>query len=167
MRPFEGRAPRVLSMATNFCYVIEGVLAGMACPGLHGSLREDLEFLKSQGIGAVVTLTEYSLERNEVERLGFRYLHLPVEDFAPPALEQVEAFLAFLRQAEADGVPVTVHCAAGRGRTGTMLACALVQRGVTAEEAIGRLRELRPHSVETLEQEEMVRTLERRLKAQG
>lgn len=151
-------------MPTNFCFVIDRVLAGMGCPGFHTSLREDLEFLKAEGIGAVVSLTETPLESATVEAMRFRYLHLPVIDFTPPTLEQIQTFMLFQEAAQAAGVAVAVHCAAGRGRTGALLACALVRRGLPAEEAIERLRALRPHSIETLEQEEIVRVYERILR---
>ena len=56
---------------------------------------------------------------------------------------------------------VAVHCAAGKGRTGTVLAAYLVTQGMTAGEAIRKVRELRPGSVETYEQEQMIREWER------
>jgi len=52
---------------------------------------------------------------------------------------------------------VVVHCAAGQGRTGTVLACALVHRGLSAEEAIRTVRRLRPPSIDTDSQEAFVR----------
>jgi atypical dual specificity phosphatase len=152
------------AMPRNFTFVIEGVLAGMERPGTSASLREDLEFLKGQGIGAIVSLTCTPLDEKLVRELGFRCLHLPVVDLTPPDVGQVEAFLAFQRSCEAERVAVVVHCGAGQGRTGTVLACALVQRGVGAEEAIARVRRLRPCSIETPEQEAFVRAFEAHVK---
>ena len=62
--------------------------------------------------------------------------------------------------AEADGLATLVHCGAGHGRTGTMLACALVSRGRRAVEAIGELRDLDPGYIETPEQEALVYEVE-------
>jgi len=45
-----------------------------------------------------------------------------------------------------------VHCGAGLGRTGTVLACYLVSRGLTAEQAIGEVRLARPGAVEAVSQ---------------
>jgi atypical dual specificity phosphatase len=144
-------------MPHNFSFVIPDLLAGMERPGTFAKLRDDLEYLKIHKINAIVSLTESQLERAFIEEFGFRYLHMPVQDFTPPSCEQIEKFLSFQRRAEADGLATVVHCGAGLGRTGTMLACALVSRGMPAEAAIDRVRTLRPYSIETVEQEDCVR----------
>jgi len=144
-------------MPHNFSFVIEGVLAGMERPGTFAKLRSDLEFLQSQNVRAIVSLTERALEKAFIEEFGFRYLHLPVMDFTPPTDEQISLFLALLRESEAHGHALVVHCGAGLGRTGTMLACALVSRGMDAETAVDYVRTLRPYSIETVEQEDCVR----------
>jgi len=150
-------------MPSNFGFVIEGVLAGMERPGSYAALQADLAFLKENGIRAIVSLTESPLDTQAVEAAGFAYLHVPVGDFRAPSIEQVDRFVAFQETHEKEGAAVVVHCGAGRGRTGTMLACALVKRGMGAEEALRKLREIRPHSVETPEQEDLVQRYEVRL----
>ena len=144
-------------MPHNFTFIIAGVLAGMERPGTFNKLREDLEFLLSKRVRAMVSLTETALEKALLEEFGFRYLHLPVADFTAPTVEQIDQFVKFQREAEAAGLATVVHCGAGLGRTGTMLACTLVARGLPAETAIDRIRILRPYSIETVEQEECVR----------
>jgi atypical dual specificity phosphatase len=147
----------------NFSYVLENRLAGMAAPGWSPDrLADTLTFLSKQGIGGIVSLTEEALDAPTIEAANFRYLHLPVADFTPPDLEQVDAFVTFVDAAqEADAVGTVAHCAAGIGRTGTMLACYLVREGVPAPEAIARIRSLRPGSIETAEQEALVARYER------
>ncbi len=139
----------------NFSFVIPGRLAGMARPGRYRPLAQALEFLREQGIRAIVSVTEYPLDIKAVEAAGFDYLHLPVEDYEAPTLAQIETFLGFLDAHQADGA-IGVHCAAGQGRTGVMLACAFVTRGMTADEAIAHVRDLRPPSIDTPNQEKIV-----------
>ena len=91
-----------------------------------------------------------------IEEFGFSVKHLPVRDFEAPTLEQIEDFMAFAEEACAEGKKLVVHCDAGIGRTGTVLACYLVSKGYNAAKAIEKVRMKRPGSIETIEQEELV-----------
>ncbi len=143
-------------MAGNFSYVIPGRLAGCAQPGRFSDLRSDLAGLSRMGIGAVVSLTEQPLDGAALSDFGFRALHLPVPDFTAPTRGQMREFVEFVDLCLGEGVAVVVHCGAGVGRTGTMLACYLVSRGESPAQAIGRVREARPGSIETPEQERSI-----------
>ena len=127
----------------------------MARPGRSSPLEDDIAFLMARGIGAIVSMTERPLDEGMVSGFGLRYLHLPVPDFCAPTIQQIEAFLVFLDYADQNG-GVVVHCYAGQGRTGTMLACALVHQGMSAEEAIRLVRAKRPPSIDTLVQEQII-----------
>ncbi len=63
--------------------------------------------------------------------------------------ELLERGVAVIADALAAGRRVAVHCAGGRGRTGTLLACYLVHQGLDPAAAIARVREVRPGAVET------------------
>ena len=121
-----------------------------------GALAEDLEFAAEQKLGALVSLTETALDEGEIAAAGLEYLHLPVADMKAPALEDCRRFVDFVTERNEQGVAVLVHCVAGRGRTGTMLACFFVRQGCGPTEAIERVRRLRPGSVETEAQEAVV-----------
>jgi len=149
----------------NFSFVVPKILAGMARPGLFGQLDEDLAFVKSEGIRAILSLSESPLDETLVRREGFSYLHVPVGDFTAPTLEQVERCVSFIdRMVEEENKPVAIHCGAGCGRTGTILACYLVKKAKTAEEAIEDIRSKRPCSIETDTQRVLVYRYEEYLK---
>lgn len=140
-------------MIRNFSWLIEGEIAGMAKPA---SSVYDFEFLKGEGFEAIVSLTESSLSEVLIEKFGFSVKHIPVRDFEAPTLEQIEDFVVFAENARSEGKKLVVHCDAGIGRTGTILACYLVSKGYNAADAIEEVRTKRPGSLETIEQEEVV-----------
>ena len=147
-------------MPRNFSWLIQDEIAGMALPL---SLVADMEFLKDSGIEAIVSLTEMPLHKTLIEEFGFEYKHIPVVDFASPTQDQIDAFVSFVNNLIEARKKIVVHCDAGIGRTGTMLACFLVSKGYSAKDAISEVRLKRPGSVETFEQEETVLKYEERL----
>lgn len=140
----------------NFSFVIPNLLAGMGHPGYFQELEENLQFLQSKGVCAIVSLTEENLDLPMLKKYHIDYLHLPIADFSAPSLEQIQEFVQFTNSHIQGKQGVAVHCHAGMGRTGTMLACYLVKIGHTPEESIHQIRNLRPGSLETLEQENSV-----------
>ncbi len=153
-------------MPFNFSFVIPGKLAGMARPVSGDNFESELLVLKRQGIDAIVSLTQEPLSVTAVHRQKMDYLHLPIADFTAPTPAQIERFVAFVRRQNEEHHAVAVHCGAGMGRTGTMLACYLVAIGESAEEAVSSVRAIRPGSIETEEQERSVRRYEQALRAQ-
>ena len=58
-----------------------------------------------------------------------------------------------------------VHCLAGMGRTGTLLACYLIKhQKMAADEALQKVREERPVSIQSYPQEEIIFQFEKSLK---
>jgi len=139
----------------GFSYVRTG-LAGMPWPS-----GNDLDYLATEQIDLVVSLTPDPLVDDELSARGMALLHLPIGDFLPPTHEQQLTLVMEVSARQEAGDKVAVHCLAGLGRTGTMLATWLVAEGATAEAAIEEVRLLRPGSIETTAQEDAVRRFER------
>jgi atypical dual specificity phosphatase len=114
--------------------------------------QDGLTHLALRGISVVVNLHERGHEPARLERLGLTQVHLPVADFAAPTPEQLAEGVNAIEQALAQGQGVAVHCAAGLGRTGTLLASFLVANGLEPAAAIAQVRTVRPGSVETATQ---------------
>jgi atypical dual specificity phosphatase len=79
-------------------------------------------------------------------------MHLPVDDFHAPTTAQMLDALAFLDRARAAGTPAAVHCLAGQGRTGTVLAAYLIRGGLDADQAVAEVRAVCPGAVEATPQ---------------
>ncbi len=141
----------------NFSWVVPDKLAGMAQPGSSNPLDQDLATLQGHGIRLLVSLTETPTSPDAAAGYDIAVLHLPVIDFTAPTMEQLHTFVVQADASIEASLPVGVHCAAGKGRTGTFLAAWFVFKGMTADEAIEEVRRLRPGSIETEEQEQAVR----------
>jgi atypical dual specificity phosphatase len=136
----------------NFSWVIARKLAGFGV--IDGIDAEDYKNLQRQGLGAIVSLTEEKI--SDGAGCGLRYLHLPITDMQPPTLGDVERFIQFVRQMEIENHAIGVHCQAGLGRTGTILACYLINAGYGPTKAIEEIRRVRPGSIETQGQLQIV-----------
>lgn len=126
------------------------------CPGTQGiPLQQSLRELKEQGAAMVLTLMQQEeLERfnvaaieKECVNLGLEWLHLPIQDEKAPS----EAFGRLWQTASAKvgksiarGGNVVVHCKGGSGRTGMVAAHILVEHGVCVEQAMLKIKALRP-----------------------
>jgi protein tyrosine phosphatase (PTP) superfamily phosphohydrolase (DUF442 family) len=104
----------------------------------------ELDSLKDQGIDAIVNLCGEFSDLHEIEeKAGFEVLFLPVEDENAPAIEAMEAGLAWLDEALYLGKKVLVHCRHGIGRTGTFVSAYLLRRGFTMKQAAKMLKATR------------------------
>lgn len=137
-------------MLVNFSWIREGAVAGMGFPG-----PDAWAALADQGVGAVLSLTERA-PQGDPAKAGLETLHVPLRDFGTPDTETLRTCTTWIDAQIAAGRPVAVHCMAGQGRTGTILAAWLTQQGLSATEAVAEVRRLRPYSIETRGQEQAV-----------
>src|SRR5689334_23172901 len=145
------RLPRVT-------WIEDGRLAACSYPGDRA-----LRALAADGVTLLINLHERPHPPAALARHRLAELHLPVPDFTPPSPKQLERGIAAIEAELASGRRVAVHCRAGLGRTGTLVACYLVGRGHGPDDAIARVRALRPGSVETPAQVAAVAAFARRV----
>lgn len=156
-------------------WVIPGVLAGMAMPymdprrrrhkqGFLGQYNDDLPPLHTAGVRSVVSLLEEPVDSPLWGSLGFKYLSCPILNFEPPTVEQALLIIGFVKSAPS---AVAVHCRAGIGRTGTVLAAILVHEGRAAQDAIKCIRGHNPKAIETQSQADFLYEFERYLRNTG
>ena len=74
-------------------------------------------------------------------------------DFTAPSAEVLAEILACLETGLAAGRTIYLHCRGGRGRTGSVVGCYLVDRGRTGADALAAL----PYAPETEAQRTLVR----------
>lgn len=134
---------RVLGRPMNFSF-IDNDVAGSAGP----LSRKEVDWLKDKReIKAILSVREGPLVKTWVE--GVSYLNIPVKNHYPPTLEQLRSCVDFIFLQISLSRKTDVHCAAGKGRTGTVLASYLCKRyDMSADEAILKVREKRPGSIE-------------------
>jgi atypical dual specificity phosphatase len=142
----------------GFSWIEKPLLAALARP----SSPDDLAWLRAQGVEVLLSLTEDRPRRDWTDGAGLLVFHEPLQDMEAPTQEQIDRSVSVLTRAMDQGKGVAVHCGAGLGRTGVMLAAYFVAKGATAQNAIARVRRLRPGSVETDEQAEAIEHYARR-----
>jgi atypical dual specificity phosphatase len=129
-------------------WIEEGRLLACAYP----RRKAGLEALSRQGVQVIVNLHERAHGPARLQQYDMEEVHLPVRDFTAPTPEQLAHGVAEMERAIRAGKTVAVHCGGGLGRTGTLLACYLVSQGLSTVDAITRVRQLRPGSIETRDQ---------------
>jgi atypical dual specificity phosphatase len=142
----------------GFTWIDQPLLAAMGRP----ESLEDLQWLRQQGIEVLISLTEEPPRREWINEAGLMLVHVPVDDMQPPTQEQLDKSVATIARAHEQKMGIGIHCGAGLGRTGVVLACYFVTKDLNAKNAVARARRLRPGSIETTEQEEAVNEFARR-----
>jgi protein-tyrosine phosphatase len=123
-----------------------------------------LEKLYQEGFRTIISLLNekqqppwYDIKR--IKAIGFKRYSIPIKDGTAPALAKFKQFIEIVKKASATG-KVLVHCQGGSGRTGTVAAAYWIHKGLSAREAIKKVREANPTAVENPKQEKSLLKLE-------
>ena len=139
---------KVTKRPTNFSWLIDEKLAGSGMP----TTFDELDWILKQGVKSIVTMTENSLPDEWVKDVG--YLHVPTPDLTAPDMDEIDSAVDFIHEQITNDQAVMVHCAAGMGRAGTILACYFVKyKKLSTDEAIKKIRDERPGSIQSEVQE--------------
>ncbi|MTH98715.1 protein-tyrosine phosphatase family protein [Roseibium sp. RKSG952] len=140
-----------------------GTLALTSIPGNDGDYSGDLDLIANWKPGLVISMTtEAEMVQlgagdfgSDIQSRASRWAHLPVTDFGAPSPEINELWTetsAAARHALSGGGRVLVHCRGGCGRSGMIVLRLMIECGERPENALQRLRKVRPCAVETDDQ---------------
>jgi atypical dual specificity phosphatase len=148
---------KISNKPTNFSWVIDTKLAGSGTP----MTAEQFKWLIKNNIRSIVTVREFPLPKkwltgnsNLVENNDYKFEY--VKDYGVPTLKVLDDIVNFIDyKINKEKKPVMVHCAAGKGRTGTVLAAYLMKlEKLSSNDAIKKIRVSRPGSIQSEVQEE-------------
>jgi protein tyrosine phosphatase (PTP) superfamily phosphohydrolase (DUF442 family) len=144
------------SSGLGIARVDAGLLRGPAPEGRHW------KEIVSAGAKSVVSLQREGQSEADVAKLyGLKALRIPITDHTPPTLAQVQRFLDFASKPA--NQPVFVHCLAGQGRTGAMVACYRI--AVNGWSLAAALKEARSKGMSLPSQVALVESFAKRLRA--
>jgi len=122
-----------------------------------------VKYLTDEGIDSIISFNQYSYKNHEKQLLAvanISYLHLPVKDFTPPTLAQLESATTFFLEQHS----TLLHCGFGHGRTGTGVTGLQLNATQGAEPAES---EWKTNHVETPQQMAVLRQLRDELRKKG
>lgn len=143
----------------DFNWIIPGKFIAFAGPHSKSRIENGyplhapehyFEYFRATAVTTIVRLNKRLYEASRFTEAGFDHKELFFVDGSTPNDTIVKRFLAI---AEATDGTVAVHCKAGLGRTGTLIACYMMKHyKFTAAESIAWIRICRPGSIIGLQQ---------------
>lgn len=133
----------------GFLWLKKGRLAGTPRPGVVLDIDYDMKALARVGITCLVSLTETPPDTDVMAAHGIGNLWFPIGDMQAPSVEQAGTICAEIEDKLRSNENIAVHCRAGLGRTGTILAAYLIWEGSSALDALESVRRVEPRWVQS------------------
>src|SRR4051794_25970689 len=109
----------VMPAPSSFSWIEKPLVAAMGRP----ESEDELRWLREQGIQVLISLTETPPYADDVDEAGLLLYHVPIPDMTAPTQEELDRCVSAILKAKQSGMGVGIHCGAGMGRTGVILAC--------------------------------------------
>ena len=149
---------KLVDHPTNFSWILKNQLAGSGLPSSY----KHLQWLVKNGIRTIVTIREMPLSNDWLKQINshnhsLEIFFLKTPDYGAPSLNELSKVVDYMDNQITKNKPVLVHCAAGKGRTGTLLAAYFIKKnGLNPEGAIKKIRLLRPGSIQSESQKKSI-----------
>lgn len=153
-------APSAACGPRGFAWLLPGRLAGTPWPGLIHGVDYDLQLLSGVGVTQLMSLTEERFDPGWAAAHGIGCRAYPMPDMHAPSVPQALAMCRELDAMLAAGEVVAVHCRAGMGRTGTVLAAYWLWRAAGSLDALRALEDVRRIEAGWVQSPAQVRFLE-------
>lgn len=148
--PVESRGP------SGFLWLQPARLAGTPLPGVFHPVDYDADALVRMGVTVLVSLTQSEPPVAALASRGIHVVRSPIRDMCAPSVTQAWGLCGWIDEWLAGGDVVAIHCRAGKGRTGTVLACYLVWSGTEPMDALEQVRLIDAQWVQSDEQVEFI-----------
>jgi len=136
----------------GFLWLETGKLAGTPLPGVFFDAEYDLKALQRVGITHLISTTQKPVSTAKLKPFGIKGKSFPIKDMGIPTLAQAIEVCEYIEQVISSSGVVAVHCRAGLGRTGTVLALYLIWKGKDALNALEKVRTIEPRWVQSEQQ---------------
>jgi ADP-ribosyl-[dinitrogen reductase] hydrolase len=135
------------------------------------SMEKDLARIREHGYDVIVSLIDRDyygrdefellkvteLKQGIVESYDMKWLWIPIVDCQIPDGSPSDNNMGEIIDLLRHDFSVFIHCKGGLGRAGLVSAWVLTHFGLTAEEAIAKIRLVRPRAIENITQENWVK----------
>jgi len=144
-------------------WLVPGLLCGMSRPGVAAETNVQVRWLRESGIEMLVCAEESTTMAREVTSGGLQLHHVSIPDMGAPSFSQAVDLCRVVEPIICANRGVAVHCRGGLGRTGTLLALILIWFGDTADDAMTKVRTVRPLAIQSKAQSQFLHEFAERI----